>query len=301
MNLTGIVAAFGTAVCWSLTAIFFSYGGRRVGSDVVNRTRLFFAFFFIAVAHAILLGTFFPFDAEPWRWGWLTLSSVLGLVLGDAALFYAFVLIGPQLAMLVMALVPIFSAFFAWLFFGELISGGELAGIAIAIAGVAWVVTEPDPARQQATPLQKTFRLGVLMAFLGALGQTSNLIFSKFALLDGYSALSATQIRILVGIVVLWGWTLLRGRMRSTVRKLSDWRALAAIVGGALVGPFLGIWFSLIAVQNARVGITSTIMALPPVLLIPLTFLVFGDRPSRRGVGGTIVAIVGVALMFLLP
>lgn len=302
MSAIGIVAAFGTAVCWSFTAIFFSFSGRRVGSDVVNRTRLLFAFLFISIAHFLLMGVFFPFGTEPWRWGWLALSSVLGLVLGDAALFFSYVLIGPQLAMLVMALVPIMSASFAWLFFGEVISSTEMLGIAVAIGGVTWVVTEKrSVSAESRSAYQRNYRLGLTMAFFGALGQTSNLIFSKFALLDGYSALSATQIRILIGGIVLWGLTALRHNVRPTVVKLRDRRALYAIMAGALVGPFLGIWFSLIAVQNARVGIAATIMALPPVLLIPLTFLFFGDRPTVRGVTGTLIALCGVAMLFLIP
>lgn len=302
MNAIGIFAAFGTAVCWSFTAIFFSYSGRRVGSDVVNRTRLVFAFLFISIAHLLLLGAVFPWGTEPWRWGWLALSSVLGLVLGDAALFFSYVLIGPQLAMLVMALVPIMSTFFAWLFFGEVIDSTEMLGIVVAISGVTLVVTEKQTVLAESrSAQQRNYRLGLTMAFLGALGQTSNLIFSKFALLDGYSALSATQIRILIGGIVLWSYTALRRNVRPTIVKLHDRRALYAIMGGALVGPFLGIWFSLVAVQNARVGIAATIMALPPVLLIPMTFLFFGDRPTARGVTGTLIALCGVAMLFLLP
>ncbi|MBL7184670.1 MAG: hypothetical protein ISS50_09510 [Anaerolineae bacterium] len=33
-----------------------------------------------------------PIHAEPSRWGWLGLSAIIGLVLGDAMLFQAFVL-----------------------------------------------------------------------------------------------------------------------------------------------------------------------------------------------------------------
>ncbi len=67
---------------------------------------------------------------------------------------------------------------------------------------------------------------------------------------------------------------------------------------GAVVGPFLGIWLSLVAVQNTRLGIASTLMALPPVLLIPLEFAAFRQRVSRRGIAGTVVALGGVALLF---
>ena len=46
----GELAALATAVCWSFTAIFFSYSGRRVGSDVVNRSRLLFALLLLLIA-----------------------------------------------------------------------------------------------------------------------------------------------------------------------------------------------------------------------------------------------------------
>lgn len=71
------------------------------------------------------------------------------------------------------------------------------------------------------------------------------------------------------------------------------------MMGGAVVGPFLGIWLSLIAVQHARLGIASTLMALPPVLLIPLEYLIYRHRVSRRGIAGTVIAMVGVALLFV--
>ncbi len=75
-------------------------------------------------------------------------------------------------------------------------------------------------------------------------------------------------------------------------------RRAGRLLLGALVGPALGIWLSLVAVQNARLGIASTLMALPPVLLIPLEYAAFRQRISRRGVAGTLVALAGVALLF---
>lgn len=50
--------------------------------------------------------------------------------------------------------------------------------------------------------------------------------------------------------------------------------------------------------QNARLGIASTLMALPPILLIPLEYLLFRQRVSARGLIGTVIAMGGVALLF---
>ena len=292
----GEFAALGTAVCWSFTAIFFSYSGRRIGSDVVNRSRLLFASGFLFITHWLLEGALFPADVEPFRWGWLAASSILGLVLGDAFLFRAYVDVGPRLSMLMMSTVPIISTLFGWLLFGEVVTSLELMGVLLAVGGIAWVVTEGQENASAAD--RQTYRKGLLFALLGALGQVANLVTARFALVDDFPAISATLIRILIAAAFLWGLAAVRGHIRQTFRQWGDRQAFRALVAGSTVGPFLGIWLSLIAVQYTRLGIASTLMALPPVLLIPLEYLIYQRRVSRRSVTGTVVAMAGVALLF---
>lgn len=295
----GQLAAIATAFCWSATAVFFSYSGRRIGSQVVNRSRLLFALLFISLTHLAVQGTLFPVDAEPFRWGWLGLSSLLGLVVGDTFLFTAYVLVGPRLAMLVMSLAPIINTAAGWLLFSERISRWEMAGILLAVGGIAWVVADP---RREALPAeQRQLGLGLLAALGGALGQALNLITARYGLVGGFPTISATLIRLLVAVAVLWVIAAARGQVGKTVSAWKDRRAFAALVGGSIAGPFLGIWLSLVAVQLARLGIASTLMALPPVILIPVEFVVFRRRVSSRGLVGTLLAFGGVALIFLAP
>ena len=295
--ILGQLAALGTAVMWSLTAVFFSYSGRRVGSQVVNRSRLLFAFIFLSFAHLILQGTLFPWDAEPFRWFWFAISSILGLVLGDTFLFQAYVLIGPRLSMLLMSTVPIYSVIFGWLLFGEQISSVELAGILLAVSGIAWVVTEKRSGQTEVE--NKQYRKGIVFGLAGALGQVANLVTARYGLVGDYPAISASIIRILIAMIVLWLVAALTRQVRYTMEQWRDKKDFRAIVAGAFVGPFLGIWLSLIAVQNARLGIAATLMALPPILLIPIEYIVYRQRASSRAIVGTAVAILGVALIFL--
>lgn len=297
LNYLGEFAALATAFCWSTTAIFFSYSGRRIGSHVVNRSRLVFALLFLAITHLLLQGTLFPFGAEPFRWGWLGLSSVLGLVLGDTFLFYAYVLIGPRLAMLMMSLVPIINTVAGRVLFQETISAVEFAGILLAVAGVAWVVSEPRAGGS--TVENKQYGRGLLAGLAGAMGQATNLIAAKYGLVGDFPAISATLIRLLIAVVILWALAALRGQVRATLQQWRDRKAFWAMMGGTISGPFLGIWLSMIAVQLARLGIASTLMALPPVILIPVEYLVYRTEVSARSLVGTIVAFAGVALIFL--
>jgi drug/metabolite transporter (DMT)-like permease len=298
MLFLGEIAALATAVCWSFTAIFFSFSGRLVGSQVVNRSRLVFALGFISLTHLLLQGSLLPLSAEPFRWGWLALSSVLGLVLGDSFLFRAYATIGSRYSMLMMSSVPIVSTILAWIFLGETVGTFEMVGILVTVAGVGWVVTEKQPGRTAVE--NKQYSRGLFFGFLGAVGQASNLIAAKFGLVNDYPTISATWIRIFVAVLIMWGLASVRGEIRPTIAQWRNKTAFRAIIGGTFVGPFLGIWMSLVAVQLTRVGIASTLLALPPVLLIPISYVLFKERVSKRGIVGTILAFAGVAIIFLI-
>ncbi len=267
---------------------------------VVNRTRLLLALVFLIPTHWILLGYPLPLTASGSRWFWLGLSGIVGLVLGDIFLFQAFVLIGPRLSMLVMSLAPILAALMAWLFLAERLVIGQLVGIALTLTGVAWVILERNGPARQARERQD-YLLGVLFGLGGAAGQALGLVLAKMGLGGDFSPISANIIRMSAAAVVLWTLTLLRGQARDTFRRLgADRRAVRFILTGAFTGPFLGVSFSLLAVQRAPVGIASTLMALPPVILLPVSTVVFKERYGWQAVAGTFVAIAGVALLFLV-
>ena len=51
---------------------------------------------------------------------------------------------------------------------------------------------------------------------------------------------------------------------------------------------------------HTNVGIASTLVALPPVILLPIGYFVFKERFGWGAVVGTLIAIAGVALIFLV-
>ena len=141
---------------------------------------------------------------------------------------------------------------------------------------------------------------GIICGIGGALGQAIGLILSKKGLENNFSALSGNIIRIFFATSVLWIFTLYQGKIALTFRKLGDIKATITMCGGALFGPFIGVWLSLVAVQYAYVGIASTLMALPPIFLIPLSWWIFKEKISLVTILGTIIAVIGVALIFLI-
>ncbi len=297
----GQIAALGTSSCWSATSVFFTLSGRQVGSVIVNRTRLALAVVFVALMHLATLGTLVRVGAGLDRWGFMGLSGAIGFVVGDSLLFQAFVLVGPRLSMLMMALVPVISVLLGWVFLGERLSSIELAGIALAVSGIALVVTDrPRNGNREEQPRPERFGAGLLFGLGGALGQAGGLLFSKLGLAGDYPALSGSMMRLIVATTLIWAITLARRQVRPSVEALrAHPRALLAITGGAVFGPFLGVWLSLIAVQKAPIGIASTLMSLAPIILLPVGRILFDERIGLRAVGGTVVAVAGSALLFL--
>jgi drug/metabolite transporter (DMT)-like permease len=295
----GEVAALLTSLCWSLTSVQFTLAGRRLGSGVVNRIRLVLATLFLASVHLLLYGQPLPLDAEPFRWGWLGLSGTAGLVLGDASLFQSFVLIGPHRGALLMTLVPVISTLLAWGWLGETLLPGEILAMLLAVGGIAWVVSERQPESKAGIESPGRYGMGVLLGAGGALGQALGLVLAKQGLVGDFPSLSAALIRMVTAAVVIWAFTLVQGRVKAVWRTLGDTKALVPLVGGALTGPFLGVWLSMVAVQHAPVGIASTLMAMSPIMLIPLSSRVFRERVSLRAVAGTAVALVGASIIFL--
>jgi drug/metabolite transporter (DMT)-like permease len=295
----GELAALGTASCWAFSSLAFEAAGRRIGALTLNLVRLVIAFAFLCLGAWAARGLPLPVDASGHAWFWLAISGLVGFVFGDLCLFRAFLLIGPRLSMLMMSLAPPLTAAIGWLLLSETLTARDLLGMTLTVAGIAWAVLERRRPGEAGTPLPSRPPFsGLALGFGGALGQAGGLVLSKLGM-GSYNALAATQVRVLAGIA---GYALLFFALRWWPRvwpALRDGKALGLASLGAFFGPFLGVTLSLIAVQRTVAGVAASIMAVTPILIIPLVVLLRRERVGVGGVAGAVVAVSGVALLFL--
>ncbi len=297
MNLIGEIAGLATSFFFAMTAIIFTRTGHMVGSQVTNRMRLLFALTYLVILNLILFGEPLPFSADSSRWLWLGISGVIGLALGDAFLFQSYVSVGARLGSLLLSLAPIFGSIIAWIFFGETLTVLQITGIVLALAGIGWVVmSHKEPAD---TPHGHT-RRGVIFGVLAGLGQALGLVLSKQAMAGNFSPFQANAIRMLAAGAFIWLWAAVEGQAGGTIETVRKQpKVLQLIALGALVGPVLGVSASLLAIQHAEIGVASTLMALPPVIVLPISYFVFKEKVGWQAIAGTLLAIVGVAVLFL--
>lgn len=294
----GEFAAISAAFLWALSSILFSFSGKQIGSSSLNRIRLSFAFIFLVITHTLVYGTPIPFNANYEQWMWLGLSSIIGLVVGDLLLFQSFIMVGPRLAMLVMAITPVISALFAWIFLGETLSLNQMSGIFLTIGGISLVILDRNNSHTQIYSDRHKW-IGILFGVGAAIGQAVGLIFAKKGLPPEFPALSGVVIRVLVAVISVWFFAILSKQFKKSFQQIRQFpKAFRFTFAGALVGPFLGVWLSLIAVQFAKVGIASTLMALTPIFHLPIG-TILKEKISKQAISGTFIAMVGVAIIFL--
>jgi drug/metabolite transporter (DMT)-like permease len=264
----GEFAAILTALFWTVTALSFEAASKRIGSLAVNLLRLIVGFVFLSVFTWFYRGFLFPADATRDNWLWLMLSGLIGFVFGDLCLFQAFVVIGARVSMTGIAVVVITRD----------VRGGEIRNV---------------------VPLRFNFPIwGLLLAFGGAFGQSLGLVLSKLGM-AGYDPFASSQIRVLAGIFGFSVIVTVMKQWRDLGASLKLSRPMMQLSLGAFFGPFLGVSFSLLAVQYANMGVAATLMAIVPILIIPPSMLINKERVTAKEIIGAIVAVTGVAMLFM--
>ncbi len=292
----GELAALGTAVCWTLNAIAFESAGKRVGSLSVNYIRLLIAFILLSITSFFARGLLLPVDATGHAWFWLSISGLTGFVLGDIFLFEAFVQIGSRISLLIMSAAPPIAALAGFLIMGERLAPLNLLGMFLTMIGISLVILSRSPGETK-MKLNRPVK-GLIFASLGALGQAFGLIFSKLGM-GSYNPLAAVQIRQIAAVIAFTVMLSTRGKWPEIRAAFKHKRALGAIAIGAVLGPFIGVTLSLVALQHTAAGIVSSLTSISPVLIIPLSIGIFKERVQPREILGAFVSILGVVLLFI--
>jgi len=283
-----------TAVCWAGSSLVFSTAAARVGTMLVNISRLVLALGFL-IPVLLAIGLAAPLSSQ--QLSYLGASGVVGLAVGDTFLFRSYRQIGPRVAMLVMSASPAIAALLAFVVLGERLSFVGMLGMAVTLAGIVLVVRERRLGPAQVRGLAS----GVAFASLAAVTQGVGLIFAKLAFREApINGFVAAAVRITGALIVLMPIVILLGRTAHPVKKFkADKRAMGLTMLGSVLGPFLGISFSLMAVANSTVGVASTLMSTVPIVMLPLVHFIYKERLTWQGIAGAFVAVAGVVMLFL--
>ena len=303
LTIIGQLAAILTSALWTLNSLLFTTAGKKIGAISVNAYRIIAAVIFLILTHMILFGNILPIATFD-QWLWIGLSGIIGLGIGDFGLFAAFVIIGPRRSVLIMSLSPIFAAIFAYLILNETLTELAIIGMIITIIGVIIVIIEKEAKSDEEILSKKQKIWGVSLAFIGAIGQGTGVVLAKKGIYFDtniiVNPLSATLIRMIIAAVFIWVCVLLAGKIPELKKAIKDKKGINSTIAGAFIGPFIGVTFSMIAVTFTEVGVAQTLMSLMPIMIIPIIWILYKQKTSIRGIMGAFIAIIGVAILFLI-
>ena len=311
MRYLGEMISLGVAFSWTIAALASEVGSRRLGVFVMNVWRMGVALLLSALLMWLVLGAPYPVYAGGEAWGWLLASGVVGYFFGDWCLFNSYLTIGSRMGQLFMTLAPMFTALSAWVMIGQTLSWTALLAMAVTLLGIAISVLGRDGEHHVAVNLPLR---GILYGIGAGLGQGVGLVLSKIGLdryvgdvpaavlpqVEDYLPFASNMIRCVAGLVCFAGWLVVSGHAGRMRQSLKEHRGLAAMLVAVFSGPFIGVGFSLMAVQYTAAGIASTIMAMTPILILLPSKWLFGQPITLRNVVGAVISVIGVSLFFLL-
>ncbi len=301
----GELAALVTAVLWTLSALAWTSAGRRVGALAVSFLRLVLAIpLYLLVLYAAGGMTLLK-NADLRTWETLGFSGFLGFFVSDLCLFKAFLVIGPRLSLLVTSLTPPMTVLLSWTFRG---GGGfgtrSWIGMSITLAGVLWVVMERRAGEGHPHTVRQ-LRYGLALALTATAVQAAGTVLAKegttqFPPPDSSVVLGAAAsalIRVIGAVVGYVMLVTLIGRWPAMVAAVKQRRDVTTMAAGTIVGPCLGVTTYMIALAGCHEGEVTTILATIPVMILPFSIYLYGERVSPRALGGALIATAGVALL----
>jgi drug/metabolite transporter (DMT)-like permease len=272
---------------WSFTAIFFTKASRYLGILKVNAGRLFLANIYFLLT---LLFLKYKFSFNFSEFLYLSLSGIIGLALGDLFLFKSFLLIGPQLTMLIFTSSPLITLFLSFIFLNEKIGIITFIGIILVISGISISLISKKNER-------KIVFLGFIFGFSGGLMQSIGLILAKKGLATGIDTLLASFLRISSAFfftLILIPFIKFYNNKDSKNKKSYGYLFLFL---GSIIGPYLGVWFSQIAIKYSNTGVAATLLSLSPIFLIPLDKIFEKEKIGFLRIFGTTAAIFGIYII----
>ena len=316
-----MLASFLAAFFFALNATCASKSVRANGSMRANVGRLLVAAAFLGLfAHT--LGHGFGSASV----GWFFLSGVIGMGLGDLGVYAALPLLGSRLTVLMtQCLAAPLAALGERLWLGTRLTATQILWGLVILIGVvvALLPNKSSPPRVTVRPI------GFLFGLVAACGQGFGALVSRkgvnVAEAAGEAAHNATfginaaYHRIFAGLIFTALWFLILHLLRrptatdaslaaptekchvlpDTSFPPTSARGLWLILAAGLAGPVAGVSCYQWALATSPSGIVLPIAATTPLFAIPIAYWLEGDRPTRRALVGSVIAVAGCIALTL--
>ncbi len=292
------IAALLAATCWSLSGLILAEPVRRLGGPRFCRIRMLYVSLVLLVI-SIFRNQWDNIEFEDL--GLLTLSAIVGLVVGDIGLFTAMARIGPRRTSVLFTTNAPLAALGGVLLFDEVLRSWALLGAVLTVGGVMLAVNYGTNQNAQGSVFERvdgSLKIGALWAGIGAFGQAAGALAAKPVLDHGADTLSVATLRVLIATPLMWLLAKPSDKLAQAPEKekllRTDWVKLTASGTLAMV---LGMSFLLYAIGKGDTGVASILGGTTPVIMLPLLWIVTRRPPALGAWIGAILSVTGIAFM----
>lgn len=294
--LAGECASLGAALAWSWAMALYTGPAKGMPAQAVNLYKNLVAVLCLVAAIFVVSP---PIPQDTHAMALLALSGIIGITIGDTAFFAALKYLGAQVSSATQCIAPPVSALLAVWAFGEVLSPFEMAGLTLTLFAVTAIIYfgKKDGA-QLAHLSRKDLTYSVGLASISALCQAIGVVIARKAFQDVH-VLHGTLLRMgpAVVILILTGLVSTRGTgLNQVMAKRKDAVRLAL---AAVIGAFCGLVLLSIGTKYAKAGISSALSSTYPIWIIPFARVYLGEKGNWQSILCTMVAVGGIALMFV--
>lgn len=228
----------------------------------------------------------------------LLLSGFFGYFVTDMLMFKAYIYLGSRESLVILNLAPVASAIMSWFLFAEKLSILQISAVLMTISGIIIMVLGEAKGAKDNKDKSKA-KLGIALAIFGALFQAVSYILAKYALND-IDALSSNMMRNVGGLIafIIYGLLFQRTFFKD-MKVFKDKKLIYILLISVIIGPVGGMTCQMQAMNLAPVGIVTAISQVSPVLLLPVDKFILKKKLTLSSIAGTIISILGVALLFI--
>lgn len=287
--------ALGAAACWAVGSVLAAGPASHLGAFAFTRWRMLLVALMLWAVLAVTGG---------WRTldlnagGPLVLSGLVGIFIGDTALFAAMNRLGPRRCGVLFATHAVFSAGLGMLWLGERMGLQAVLGSALTLGGVMTAILLGKHRNEDHAWERNRGRagVGVALALLAALCQALGSLIAKPVMTSGVDPIAASALRVTVAcsahfVLLGLGVKLAQAHQRPTAAVLTQ----TAING--FIGMGLGMTLILLALKSGDAGMVGILSSVSPVLVLPLLWLKLGRAPAPGAWLGAVLTVAGTATL----
>ncbi|WP_341502163.1 DMT family transporter [Gallaecimonas sp. GXIMD4217] len=295
MALSYDYLALGAATCWAVSSLLSASAARHLGAFAFSRWRMACVTLMLW-SLALASGGWQSLQADDSLV--MALSGLIGIFIGDTALFAAMNRLGPRRSGVLFATHALFSAVLAYLVFGETIVGWTLVGCGLLVTGVMGAIffgkRGGDDHAWEADNGSKA--VGIALGLVAACCQALATLIVKPVMEGDIDAVSASAMRMSAAFVAHMVLLCSGARLARALQPINA-KVFGLVALNAFLSMGVGMTLILLALRHGNVGMVAMLSSVSPVLVLPMLWLVLRRAPAPGAWIGAALTVAGTMLI----